>query len=224
MKNIIAGILVFLFIVGTTTFLQEFSKDNNYASVIKISTYSENATGFVIKYDSQVLGITNYHVCIDAMQEKLEMFAKDIYGNIDSVVPINWSIQKDLCVLKVGNKIKAKPAKIDLDTKINDYTDASVWGYPKSYALIKVSGKIYNGYDVKLYCTKGVCALNSKFQLIHTEILPGNSGSPVFVNNSVVGVVFANDENKHGYVIPNYLLKEFLLQYSTQGVMSYAAR
>lgn len=196
-------------------------------SVVKVTNQAGTGggTGFYVKAPSGAIYLlTNAHVCRDDEKEGRYV------GNVP-VVTIDVSPRADICLMSVPRGIDRAPAALDMrDGPPYPGELVSASGYPQLFPLAITTGE-YQGNDKimiadTLVAHPALCGEDqraifvlfgflclSEYEAYVTTVLiqPGNSGSPlVDQKGSVVGIMFAGDENGRGFAVPFEEIKLFL--------------
>jgi S1-C subfamily serine protease len=140
---------------------------------------------------------------------------KDISVDGANASVIYFNAQSDLAVLHVASRSQT-PLRF-LDTRVVDGTKAQVVGFPlnstrsASPAYIDgfVAGEGRDIYDAGL--------LTRTFEVVETNVQPGNSGSPVLVNGRVAGIIESKavGQASTAYAIPNTVIENDLARVSS---------
>lgn len=177
--------LLFLNLFLTVIIILSGCSRNSYESKysVGVSGKSGSGTGTVITTDCIV---TNYHV-VQFARERLTVYVwdgkvKEIKNNrlkhVDTV--------KDIAIIRVPYRFKSLPAiseNYDLGDKIH-ITDI--------YRQEKLDGKISG--------TKEINGVNYMVLKIDSEL--GNSGSGVFRDDELIGIVTFVEVDKYAYALP----------------------
>lgn len=153
-------------------------------------TPSSSGTGFAISRDGYI--VTCYHVIEDASRIRIKGINGDYEKTYNAQI-IATDQKNDLAILKIDN-VQFPNFPYSLGSNLSDVGEGVfVLGYPQTQHL---------GEELKL--TTGVISSRSGYRgdmttyQISAQVLPGNSGGPLFDNNgNIIGVVNAK------YIEPN---------------------
>ena len=173
---------------GTTT--ENIAKGSRDYSTKSDFTPSSSGSGFAINNDGYIA--TCYHVIANARAIRV----KGINGNFEqsyNAKVVSTDQQNDLAIIKVDNASVSGIPYFWGSTLSDVGEDVFVLGYPQTQRL---------GEELKL--TTGVISSRSGYRgdittyQVSAQVLPGNSGCPLFDNDGrVIGVVNAK------YIEPN---------------------
>ncbi len=134
-------------------------------------------------------------------------------GAIASVIYFN--AQSDLAVLNVASL--SQPPLSFVTSRVVDGTRAQVIGFPLN-STRRASPAYINGYvagEGRDIYDDGL--LTRTFEVVETNIQPGNSGSPVLVNGRVAGIIESTSlgQASTAYAIPNSVIENDLASVSS---------
>lgn len=195
---------------------------------------ASGGTGFQVRYKGQEYTVTNDHVCRLA-GDKGYLLASPTFGGVQELRVLAHSEDTDLCLLAPRNDA---PALTIADRNPKKGSPIAVLGHPLLLGLTRSNGKILGFekahilefiiesdedrkacvgnkrrlapmfFGLMLGCVSEIPSLKTS-----APVKPGNSGSPVFQDGKVAGVIFASDGGRISFLVPAKDLKKFIDKY-----------